>query len=69
MAVKDAKGTEDVPRPSMDQSIDPDLRPGGLGGDSDRVAEEVPAATINPRTEVDEPGRGVPTDSDPSKRR
>lgn len=69
MATKDSTGAEDVPRPSMDQRIDPDLRPGGLGGDSDAVANEVPAATINPRTEVDEPGRGVPTDSDPAKRR
>ena len=69
MATKDSTGAEEVPRPNMDQSIDPDLRPGGLGGHSDRLAEEVPAATINPRTEVDEPGRGTPTDSDPSKRR
>jgi hypothetical protein len=69
MATKDSTGAEEVPRPGMDQRIDPDLRPGGLGGDSDERAAEIPAATVNPLTEVDEPSRGTPADSDPSKRR
>ena len=69
MATKDSTGAEEVPRPGMDQRIVPDLRPGGLGGDSAARAEEVPAATVNPLTEGDEPSRGTPMDSDPSKRR
>ena len=67
MATKDSTGVEEVPRPGMDQRIDPDLRPAGLGGNE--PADDVPAATVNPRTEVDEPSRGTPMDSDPSKRR
>ena len=67
MQKTDPSGTEPVPRPNLDQRIDPDLRPAGLGGDE--PADDVPAATINPRTEVDEPSRGTPMDSDPTKRR
>lgn len=64
----DRSGAEEAPRPNVDQRIDPDIRPAGLGGDGEELAD-IPAATVDPRTEVDEPSRGTPAGSDPSKRR
>lgn len=63
----DRSATEEAPRPNQDQRIDSDIRPAGLGGDEEQA--DIPPATVDPRTEVDEPSRGTPTDSDPSKRR
>lgn len=63
----DRSAAKEAPRPNLDQRIDPDIRPAGLGGDD--AAADIPPATVDPRTEVDEPSRGTPADSDPSKRR